>query len=189
MINKKIRDEIIKLRKDGNTFEEIATQLNISVSSAKKYYYEYNAKQNIDAPPSPANHVNSQIQPITPVNPDGRDPFVEIDRLTNIIEDLQKRLFAPPTEVKQETPIEEEVEMESDRMKYSIYLNPEMWYYYEVFKARAIQRGNPWRGDFGAFCELGIREMFKAYNITPMVQIRTSSGVMYTNVSPEEDET
>lgn len=47
MLSKKQRDKIVSLRKDKTTFEEIAKQTECSISSAKKYWYEW-TKQNVE---------------------------------------------------------------------------------------------------------------------------------------------
>ena len=41
MLSMKQREKIISLRKEKTTFEEIAKEVKCSVSSAKKYWYEY----------------------------------------------------------------------------------------------------------------------------------------------------
>jgi len=45
-------------------------------------------------------------------------------------------------------------------MKYNIPLNPEMWYYYKVFQARALQRDNPLKKTLKRFYERAINCTF-----------------------------
>jgi len=60
LLKKKIRDEIVRLKKDGCTYEEVASQLKISVSSAKKYCKPKINEDLLSSPPARKNALQIQ---------------------------------------------------------------------------------------------------------------------------------
>lgn len=67
------------------------------------------------------------------------------------------------------TPIGEEVEVKGEKINYKVALNPEIFYFYSIFKAEAVRRGRKWEGDFSDFMYLAAKDVLTAHGLHPAV--------------------
>jgi hypothetical protein len=81
--------------------------------------------------------------------------------------------------------IGEEIEVPSEKINFKVALNPEIFYFYDVFKAEAERRGNKWEGDFGDFLYMAAKDALTTHGILPAV-VRLKEGQLILKVPMEE---
>jgi uncharacterized C2H2 Zn-finger protein len=84
-------------------------------------------------------------------------------------------------------PVGEEVEVVGDKINYKIALNPEVFYLYNVFKAEVKRRGREWKGTFGDFIYMAIRDVLKMHGIIPTVLV-LRKGQLFARLKVESED-
>jgi hypothetical protein len=82
--------------------------------------------------------------------------------------------------------IGEEVEVVGEKVNYKVALNPEIFYFYSVFKAEAERRGRRWEGDFGDFLYMAAKDVLTTHGIHPAV-VRLKEGQLILKVPMESE--
>jgi hypothetical protein len=80
--------------------------------------------------------------------------------------------------------IGEEVELVGEKINYKVALNPEIFYFYNIFKAEAERRGKKWTGDFGDFIYMAAKDALTTHGILPAI-VRLKEGQMILKVPME----
>ncbi|MCJ7632050.1 hypothetical protein MUP77_06605 [Candidatus Bathyarchaeota archaeon] len=76
----------------------------------------------------------------------------------------------------------EEVELVGEKINYKVALNPEIFYRYSVFKARAEALGNKWDGDFSDFLDIATKDVLTVHGLYPTVLTVGKSGKMLVEI-------
>jgi hypothetical protein len=84
-------------------------------------------------------------------------------------------------------PVGEEVEVVGDKINYKVALNPEVFYLYNVFKAEVKRRGKEWKGTFGDFVYMAIRDVLKMHGIIPTVLV-LKRGQLFARLKVESED-
>jgi hypothetical protein len=84
-------------------------------------------------------------------------------------------------------PVGEEVEVVGDKINYKIALNPEVFHLYNIFKAEVRRRGREWKGTFGDFVYMAIRDVLKMHGIIPTVLV-LRKGQLFARLKVESED-
>lgn len=95
-----------------------------------------------------------------------------VETLAEKVADILKGKFEvgaeePPSELPEGVElIGEAVDVTAEKVNYKIALNPEIFYRYNIFKAKAGER---WKGNFSDWLDLVTRDILKVYGLYPGV--------------------
>jgi uncharacterized C2H2 Zn-finger protein len=84
-------------------------------------------------------------------------------------------------------PVGEEVEVVGDKINYKVALNPEVFHLYNIFKAEVRRRGREWKGTFGDFVYMAIRDVLKMHGIIPTVLV-LRKGQLFARIKVESED-
>jgi hypothetical protein len=84
-------------------------------------------------------------------------------------------------------PVGEEVEVVGDKINYKVALNPEVFHLYNIFKAEVRRRGREWKGTFGDFVYMAIRDVLKMHGIIPTVLV-LRKGQLFARLKVESED-
>jgi len=78
-----------------------------------------------------------------------------------------------PPDVAPEDPniIGEAVEVTGEKVNYKVALNPEIFHFYNIFKAMSEKRGTKWTGNFGDFLYMAVKDVLTVHGIHPTVML------------------
>ncbi|MCJ7630955.1 hypothetical protein MUP77_00945, partial [Candidatus Bathyarchaeota archaeon] len=63
----------------------------------------------------------------------------------------------------------EDIELVGEKINYKVALNPEIFYRYSVFKAKAESLGNKWDGGFSDFLDIATKDVLSVHGLYPTV--------------------
>lgn len=119
------------------------------------------------------------IAPVPPTKPpknDGEEDAKRDDKIAErVSEKIIQKLMGGSQEKTEDGVIQEEVEITGDRIKWSGFIDPEVWMRYNIFKAVSAQQGKKWEGTLGDFFNIATRDVITSHGYYPTV-IRTKGN-------------
>lgn len=100
-----------------------------------------------------------------------------VDEIVRKVTDILRKEQSPPSPSTPKTeklpegvsPIGEEVEVVGEKVNYKVALNPEIFHFYNLFKAEVERRGRKWDGDFSDFLYMAAKDVLTVHGIHPAV--------------------
>ncbi len=76
----------------------------------------------------------------------------------------------------------EDVEIIGEKINYNVALNPEIFYRYSIFKAKAESSVKEWKGEFGDYLDLCTQDMLKVHRLYLTVLQAGKSGKIMVEI-------
>lgn len=131
---------------------------------------------------------NPAEKPVKPQRNDGDEDAKRDDKIAErVSEKIMQKLMGGSKEKTEDGVIQEEVEITGDRIKWSGFIDPEVWMRYNIFKAVSLQQGKKWEGTLGDFFNIATRDVITSHGYYPTV-IRTKGNKALIEFPINQDE-